>query len=98
MYVELHPAAAAAAQQADAGSWKRRTAAELVAHCRALLPPAAVPAAVVVSLQALPRSPAGKLDRGALMEPKWTESDPGKQAVPMPRHLCLLSEGVACSL
>jgi acyl-CoA synthetase (AMP-forming)/AMP-acid ligase II len=80
VYAELGPAALEAARQADAGSWKQRIAAELLAHCRALLPAAAVPAAAVVGGQGLPRSPAGKLDRGALTEPGWTatHSNAGK--------------------
>jgi acyl-CoA synthetase (AMP-forming)/AMP-acid ligase II len=98
VYVEANSAAAAAARQsatgsrdlADTGSWKQRTAAKLLAHCRALLQPAAVPAVVVVSGRRLPRSPAGKLDRGALTEPEWTSthSNPGKRVTAVDAERC----------
>lgn len=51
--------------------------AALLERCRAALPLAAVPTALLVLPRALPRSAAGKIDRSALPEPDWATAAAG---------------------
>eukprot|EP00887_Chlorella_sp_A99_P006889 scaffold2.g6889.t1 len=98
-YVEL---CGAAARSGAAGS--DALPAQLEAWCRQQLPPAAVPSIVMV-LPQLPRSPAGKLDRGALPKPRsaaapqlWQQDrdaeQPGQQDV-SPAQSQQLADGAA---
>lgn len=63
--------------------------AELRRHVAGLLPPAMVPAAVVL-LNALPTGPTGKLDRAALPAPALHDGDGAPPASPAEERLCAL--------